>query len=219
MPAADTLLVFTVTALALILVPGPGLLLLLASGVAYGRRTAVFSSLGLETGTAVYVAATATGLSALLASSTLAFSIVRYLGAAYLVVLGVRTLIGRTRSTIGDPPSPPTSQHTPSEPLPGQAYRQALLVGITNPKIALFFVALFPQFIEPHRGAAAGQVLVLGAVFVTLALAVDLLVATTAGALGRWLARRPSFARRQRYVTGPIYLVLGAAAAGDPRGH
>src|SRR4029079_16894435 len=103
---------------------------------------------------------------------------------------------------------------TPSEPLPGQAYRQALLVGITNPKIALFFVALFPQFIEPHRGAAAGQVLVLGAVFVTLALAVDLLVATTAGALGRWLARRPSFARRQRYVTGPIYLVLGAAAGG-----
>ena len=109
MPAADTLLVFTVTALALILVPGPGLLLLLASGVAYGRRTAVFSSLGLETGTAVYVAATATGLSALLASSTLAFSIVRYLGAAYLVVLGVRTLIGRTRSTIGDPPSPLSS--------------------------------------------------------------------------------------------------------------
>ena len=212
MPTSDTLLVFTVAALALILVPGPGILLLLARGVAFGRRAAVFSSLGLETGTSVYVAATATGLSALLASSTFAFSLVRYLGAAYLVVLGVRTLIGGKQGTVDHTPSQPT----PSELLPGRAYRQALLVGITNPKIAIFFVALFPQFIDPQRGAAAGQVLVLGAIFVTLALAVDLLVATTAGTVGGWLARRPSLARRQRYVTASIYLALGAAAAGGP---
>lgn len=212
MPTADTLLVFTFAALALILVPGPGILLLLARGVAFGRRAAVFSSLGLETGTSVYVAATATGLSALLASSALAFSFVRYLGAAYLVVLGVRALIGGAEGPIDHA----GSRATRSELLPGRAYRQALLVGIMNPKIAIFFVALFPQFIDPHRGAAAGQVLVLGVLFVTLALAVDLLVATTAGTVGRWLARRPSFARRQRYVTASIYLALGAAAAGDP---
>ena len=211
MPTADTLLVFTFAALALILVPGPGILLLLARGVTFGRSAAVFSSLGLETGTSVYVAATATGLSTLLASSALAFSFVRYLGAAYLVVLGVRALIGGAEGPIDHAGSPPT----PSELLPGRAYRQALLVGIMNPKIAIFFVALFPQFIDPHRGAAAGQVLVLGSLFVTLALAVDLLVATTAGTVGGWLARRPSFARRQRYVTASIYLALGAAAAGD----
>lgn len=212
MPTTDSLLLFTLAALALILVPGPGMLLLLARGLAFGRRAAVFSSLGLETGTGVYVAATATGLSALLASSALAFSFVRYLGAGYLMVLGVRTLLGRTRRTL----EPTSAQPGPSELLSGPAYRQALLVGITNPKIALFFVAFFPQFIDPQRGAAAGQVLVLGAVFVTLALAVDLLVATAAGSVGRRLARRPSFARRGRYVTGSIYLALGAAAAGGP---
>jgi threonine/homoserine/homoserine lactone efflux protein len=212
MPTADTLLVFTFAALALILVPGPGMVLLLARGVAFGRRAAVFSSLGLETGTGVYVAATATGLSALLASSAVAFAFVRYLGAVYLVVLGVRTLAGGSKGTVDHAPYQPT----PAELLPGRAYRQALLVGITNPKIAIFFVAFFPQFIDPHRGAAAGQVLVLGAVFVTLALAVDLLVATTAGTVGGWLARRPSLARRQRHVTASIYLALGAAAAGGP---
>jgi threonine/homoserine/homoserine lactone efflux protein len=209
MPGTDTLVVFTVTALALILVPGPGVLLLLARGVAFGRRAAVFSSLGLETGTCAYVAATATGVSALLASSALAFSCVRYLGAGYLVVLGLRTLIGGTIGAVDQDPARPS----PPELLPGRAYRQALLVGVTNPKIALFFVALFPQFVDPQRGAAAGQVLVLGAIFVTVALAVDLLIATAAGTIGGWLARRPSFARWQRRLTGSVYLGLGAATA------
>jgi len=210
-PPADTLLAFTTAALALILLPGPGMLLLLARGVGDGRRAAGFSALGLETGTGVYVAATAAGLGALLASSTLAFSTVRYAGAAYLVVIGVRTLTGRPAST-ADPTPPPRASLRLS---PGRAYRQALLVGVTNPKIAVFFVAFFPQFVDPHR-AAAPQVLILGGTFVTLALVVDLLVASAAGTLGGWLARGPSFARRQRYVTGSIYLALGAAAAGDP---
>jgi threonine/homoserine/homoserine lactone efflux protein len=211
MPTPDTLLVFTVASLALILVPGPGMLLVLARGVAFGRRAAVVSALGLETATGAYVAATATGLSALLASSPVAFWCVRYVGAGYLVLLGARTLLGRTRGTV----DPAQGRRTSSELVPGRAYRQALLVGVTNPKIALFFLALFPQFVEAHRGAWTGQVLVLGAVFVTFALVVDLLVATTAGTLGGWLARRPSFARRQRYVTGSIYLALGATAAGE----
>src|SRR5262245_20974411 len=138
MPTTDTLVVFTLASLALILVPGPGILLLLARGVAFGRRAAVFSALGLETGTGVYVAATATGLSALLASSTPAFSLVRYLGAGYLVVLGVCTLLARTRQTVGQASSQPAA-------LPaGRAYRQALLVGLTAPNIAVFLAALFP---------------------------------------------------------------------------
>jgi threonine/homoserine/homoserine lactone efflux protein len=98
---------------------------------------------------------------------------------------------------------------------PGRAYRQALLVGVMNPKIAIFFVAFFPQFVDPHR-AAVPQVLVLGTIFVGLALAVELPVASAAGTVGGWLARRPSLARKQRYVTGSIYLVLGAAAVGSP---
>lgn len=207
MPTTATLLAFTVAALALIALPGPGMLLLLARGIGAGRRPAVFAALGLESGTALYVAATAAGLSAVLASSALAFSVVRYAGAAYLIVLGVRTLLGSTQLDID-----PDRSGLPS----GRAYRQALLIGVTNPKIAIFFLAFFPQFVDPSRGSTVTQVLVLGAVFVVLAISVDLCVANAAGTLGGWLRRRPSLARRQRYVAGSIYLALGASAAAGP---
>lgn len=96
------------------------------------------------------------------------------------------------------------------------AYRQALLIGVTNPKIAIFFLAFFPQFVDPNRGSTVTQVLVLGAEFVILALSVDLCIASAAGTIGGWLRRSPSLARRQRYVTGSIYLALGASAAAGP---
>jgi threonine/homoserine/homoserine lactone efflux protein len=207
MPTTSTLLAFTATAVTLILLPGPGMLLLLARGIGAGRRPAVFSALGLETGTALYVAATAVGLSALLASSALAFSVVRYAGAGYLLALGIRTLAGRTAPEV-DPVRLELSAI--------RAYRQALLIGVTNPKIAIFFLALFPQFVDPQKGSAVTQVLVLGAEFVVLALAVDLLVASAAGTVGGWLRRHPTLARRHRYVTGSIYLALGASAAAGP---
>jgi threonine/homoserine/homoserine lactone efflux protein len=207
MPTTSTLLAFTATAVTLILLPGPGMLLLLARGIGAGRRPAVFSALGLETGTALYVAATAVGLSALLASSALAFSVVRYAGAGYLLALGIRTLAGRTA---------PEVDLVRLELSAIRAYRQALLIGVTNPKIAIFFLALFPQFVDPQKGSAVTQVLVLGAEFVVLALAVDLLVASAAGTVGGWLRRHPTLARRHRYVTGSIYLALGASAAAGP---
>lgn len=96
------------------------------------------------------------------------------------------------------------------------ANRQALLIGVKNPKIAIFFLAFFPQFVDPNRGSTVTQVLVLGAEFVILALSVDLCIASAAGTIGGWLRRSPSLARRQRYVTGSIYLALGASAAAGP---
>jgi threonine/homoserine/homoserine lactone efflux protein len=207
MPSSGTLIAFSFAALALILLPGPGMLLLLARGIGSGRRPAVFSAAGLETGTATYVVATAIGLSAVLASSALAFSVVRFAGAAYLVVIGASTLFGRREPQISS---------LRSVLSPGRAYRQALLIGVTNPKIAIFFLAFFPQFVDPRRGSTVTQVLVLGAEFVTLALAVDLCVASAAGTVGGWLSRRPSLARRQRYLTGSIYLALAASAAAGP---
>jgi threonine/homoserine/homoserine lactone efflux protein len=203
-PSTSTLIRFCATASVLILLPGPGMLLLVARGVANGRRVAVLSACGVETGTVVYVCATAVGVTALLASSALAFSLVRYVGAAYLVVLGVRTLLGKVHA-------PLDAAH---EPLSARrAYAQAFLIGVTNPKIAIFFLAFFPQFVDPHHGSIALQVFVLGGVFVAMALPVDLLVASTAGSLGNWIRRRPSFARRQRYVAGSVYIALGASAA------
>jgi threonine/homoserine/homoserine lactone efflux protein len=87
---------------------------------------------------------------------------------------------------------------------------------MTNPKIAIFFLALFPQFVDPRRGSTITQILVLGAEFVALAVAVDLVVASTAGSVGAWLRRRPSFPRRQRYLTGSVYLALAASTAAGP---
>jgi threonine/homoserine/homoserine lactone efflux protein len=209
-PQLTTILAFGAAAGALILLPGPGMLLLLARGVGNGRRVAVFSALGVETGTAVYVGATAAGLTAVLASSALAFSVVRYLGAAYLIALGVRTLLGRADLELDE-------RHDALSP--GRAYLQAFLIGVSNPKIAIFFLAFFPQFIDPNTGPAAEQVMVLGAIFVAMALTFDLFVAAAAGAVGGWLRRRPSFLRRQKYVTGSVYLALGASAATTGGGH
>ncbi|MGH3040646.1 MAG: LysE family translocator, partial [Gaiellaceae bacterium] len=149
--------------------------------------------------------AAAIGLSALLASSELAFDLVRYLGAAYLVYLGLRTLVQR-------------GSHAPAAPEAGRrrlwlAYRQAVLVNVLNPKVALFFLAFLPQFVDPARGAPWTQILALGAVFFLVGLVVDLAYALGAGTIGDWLRRRPGALRWQRYTSGGVYLALGAVAA------
>jgi threonine/homoserine/homoserine lactone efflux protein len=204
MVSASTLFAFVVSAVALMLVPGPSMLFLLARGIGEGRRVAVISAFGVETATAVFVAATAVGLTAVVASSVTLFATVRYVGAAYLIYLGVRTLRAGRDLPLASRPAPAR---------PGRAYRQAFFVGISNPKVALFFLAFFPQFIDTHRGPAAYQVLVLGSVFVVLGLGFDLCYGLAAGTIGRLLRRRPVLARRQRYVTGLIYLGLGGSAA------
>ena len=206
MPEPATLLVFALAALALIAVPGPNLIYITARSIDQGRRAGLVSVLGVETGTLVHVAAAAAGLSALLASSAVAFAFVKYAGAAYLVYLGVRTLLAR------DEQGPP--EDSAPEMSLGRTYRQAVVVQLLNPKVALFFLAFLPQFVDPARGSAAGQVLVLGAVVAILGVSVSSLYALAAGAVGRRLqARGGGFARGQRYVTGAVYLGLGAAAA------
>lgn len=209
MPEPATLLVFALAALALIAVPGPNLIYITARSISQGRRAGLVSVLGVETGTLVHVAAAAAGLSALLASSAVAFALVKYAGAAYLVYLGVRTLLagdddeGEAAGMRGDP-----------DVSLWRTYRQAVVVQLLNPKVALFFLAFLPQFVDPARGSAAFQVLVLGAVVAVLGVTVSSLYALAAGAAGRRLrARGGGFARGQRYVTGAVYLGLGAAAA------
>jgi threonine/homoserine/homoserine lactone efflux protein len=204
MPSAATLLVFTVASVALVAVPGPNVLFVLARGIGGGRRAAVVSVLGVEAATLCFVASAAFGLTALLASSAVAFTVVRYAGAAYLVFLGIRAL--RDRSG-GDPAAP----RTPARD--GRTFRQAFGVGISNPKVAIFFLAFLPQFVSPLAGSATTQVLVLGLVFFVVATVLDLGWALLAGLLAGWLRRHPALLRRQRFVSGPIYLGLGAYAA------
>ena len=169
MPSPATLASFAVASVILILLPGPAMLFLVARGVAGGPRAGALSALGIESATAVYVAATALGLTAVLAASTTAFTVARYAGAAYLVVLGIRTLRDRGRS------SPEVV--TPTSASGWSMWRQGFLVGIGNPKVALFFLAFFPQFLHPEAGPVASQVLVLGAVTIAIGSVLDVATA------------------------------------------
>jgi threonine/homoserine/homoserine lactone efflux protein len=203
-PSPTTLLLFAAASAVLVAIPGPNVLFVLARGIGGGRRAAVVSVLGVETATLCFVASAAFGLTALLASSALAFAVVRYAGAAYLVFLGIRALLDRSAVDPALPAVPPRD---------GRTFRQAFTVGISNPKVAVFFLAFLPQFVRPEAGPATVQVLLLGTIFLLVALALDLGWAMLAGALAGWLRRHPALVRRQRFVTGPVYLVLGAYAA------
>jgi threonine/homoserine/homoserine lactone efflux protein len=204
MPAWPTISLFLVTALVLLLIPGPAVLYIITRGVHQGRRAAVASTLGIELGNVCYVAATALGLSALLLSSALLFSMVKYLGAAYLLYLGVRTLLSGQQAR-QDAVPPPLS-------LP-RVFGQGFLVQLLNPKTALFFVAFLPQFIDPARGAVTGQILFFGCLFCSLSVCTDSLYALAASTLGGWLRGKMRFQSVRRYLTAGVYLGLGLWAA------
>lgn len=204
MPSPATLGAFALAATALILLPGPAMLFLVSRGIGQGsRRLALASMSGIETATAVMVVATAFGLAALVSTSMLAFSVVKYAGAAYLVWLAFREF--RSRGHFSLERVPVTN--------PRRAFGDAFLVGISNPKTAVFFVAFFPQFLHRDAGPVWSQVLVLGAVLLAIGVLFDSGYALAASTVGRWLSRHPRAVERQRYVSGGIFLLMGGAAA------
>ncbi|KGN40202.1 LysE family translocator [Knoellia aerolata] len=207
MPSATTLAAFAGASLLLILFPGPAMLFLVARGVAGGRRVGVMSAIGVESATATFVLATAFGLTAVLATSALALSVVRYAGAAYLVWLGIGVL--RTRGATGTVDVPTTGSGQSDWTSWGQGY----LVGIANPKVALFFLAFFPQFLDPARGSMTGQILVLGVVFVAIGLVFDASYGALAGTISARLARRRSGSAKGRVAVGLTYIGLGGFTA------
>lgn len=200
----STLLVFGLAALGLLLVPGPAVLYIVTRSVSQGRRAGLASVLGIELGTLVHCAAAAFGLSAILMASAVAFNAVKYVGAAYLVYLGVRALLTKT-----DTERPVETEQRSTAQLFGKGF----VVQVLNPKTALFFYAFLPQFVDPARGAAIPQILVLGGVFVAMATCTDGLYALLASGVGGFIMRRPGFRGAQRWVTGGIYIALGVAAA------
>ena len=204
MPAPTTLLVFALAAGVLAIIPGPNHIYIVTRSIAQGRRVGLASAFGVETGTLVHITAAAVGLSAVIASSAVAFNVVRYLGAAYLVFLGLRALLRDHGAQLEDGATRIGSAR--------RAYVDGILVNVLNPKVALFFLAFLPQFVDPSRGATVTQILVLGLVVFVIATTSDVVYALAAGALGSWLRGRPAFVRRQRYLTGGIYLGLAAAA-------
>jgi threonine/homoserine/homoserine lactone efflux protein len=196
--------VFLVAALVLLLTPGPAVLYIVARSLDQGRRAGLVSVLSIEVGNSVHVLAAAMGLSALLLSSALAFSIVKYLGAAYLIYLGLRRLLAR------DAVQPGAGVQRQSL---RRIFRQGVLVAVLNPKTALFFLAFLPQFVDPSQGSVTTQLLTLGCLFVLMAIVTDSLYALLAGTAGHWLKDTRSFARAERYVVASVYIGLGVTAA------
>ncbi len=209
MPPTETLPLFLVSSLALLMVPGPAVLYIVTRSIAQGRRAGLASVAGVDFGALVHVVAAALGLSAILLSSAVLFNLVKFAGAGYLIYLGVQQLLSKKEAA-------PLELRT--QPI-GKIFRQGLLVGALNPKTALFFFAFLPQFVNPKLGHVPLQFLVLGLIFVGMAFVTDSIFALLAGTLGPWLRHKASFWKRQKYVSGSIYIGLGIAAASTAKGH
>lgn len=201
---AGTAAAFTAVVLGLFLIPGPADLLTLARASSGGRTVGLATGLGISTGDAIHSVMATLGLSAVLMTSALAFGIVKFAGAAYLVLLGIKSLLERTDELrLTTAPSIDAAR----------AYRQGVLTELLNPKTALFFLAFLPQFIHPARGFVIGQFAVLGLIFVGMSVVYISLVALAAGHLGDWLKGHSRIGRWQGRVVGLIYLALGAKLA------
>jgi threonine/homoserine/homoserine lactone efflux protein len=204
MPEPSTFALFAVAAIALLLIPGPAVLYIVAQSVSGGRRVGLVSTLGIHVGSLVHVAAATVGLSALVVSSARAYETVKYAGAAYLIYLGVRRLLDRS-SVAGAPAVARRS-------LP-RAFRQGAIVNVLNPKTALFFLAFLPQFVDPSRGSVPLQTVALGLTFVALGLVSDSVYALAAGTAADRLRGSRRVAAGERYVTGGVLVGLGVTTA------
>lgn len=203
-PGAANLGLFASAALALLLIPGPAVLYVVGRSLAQGRGAGLVSIIGIHTATLVHIAAAALGLSAVLAASALAFGLVKYAGAAYLIWLGLRKIFGPAEPmALGDLPS---HDHK-------RLLRDGFIVNLLNPKTALFFLAFLPQFVEPERGHVAMQMAILGFIFVLLGLITDSCYALAAGSARHWLKSNATFLKSERYVTGALFIGLGVTAA------
>ena len=206
MPSPTSFALFCLASAALAVVPGPAVTYIVMHSVDKGRRAGLASAAGVASGGLVHVAAATVGLSAVFASSATAFTVVKLVGAAYLIVVGIRRMTGRDDSE--------QVQATPA-PL-RRLYRQGVIVNVFNPKTALFFLAFLPQFVDPDASVPP-QVAMLGLVFATIAFASDCGYALLADLLAGRLRRSGRAARFRRYASGLVFLVLGITAAAAHR--
>jgi len=195
LPEWPSLSVFLLAALAVGISPGPGMLYAVARGIGQGSGAALVSVLGLSTGSFVNCLIAALGMSAVLAASTLAYDIVRYLGAAYLCYLAYRILRA---------PSEEVSVGKLRTDGLGRIYTQGVITNIVNPKSALFYLSFVPQFVDPARGSAFMQFILLGLIFNVGGNIVNLLVALFFGRIGDWLSQHPRVWRSQRWFTATV---------------
>ncbi|MGW4117053.1 LysE family translocator [Nocardia sp. NPDC004711] len=204
-PAAN-MLAFLVASIVIVIIPGPGVLFVIGRALTYGRRAALLSVLGHSAGIMVVLGLVAAGLGAILAASAIVLSIVKLAGALYLIYLGIQAV--RERRSLRE------AFEAKAEPMEnGRVLRQAVLVGLTNPKAIIFFSAVLPQFVAPKVGAVPVQMLILGGLFLVVALISDSVYALLAGTARNWFARSPKRLEVIGGVGGVMIIGLGASVA------
>ena len=203
MPDHAAFFAFLVAALALNFAPGPDMLYVLGRSLGQGRKAGVVSALGIFVGCLVHITAAALGLAALLEASATAYNVIRYVGAAYLVYLGVRMLLNKQAqiALVNGNSSPPAGLT--------RIFTQGVITNVLNPKVAMFFVAFLPQFVNAARGPVVFQIAVLGLIFDVGGTLVNIGVALFAGHIGNRLRQSARAARFQKWITGSIFIGLG----------
>jgi threonine/homoserine/homoserine lactone efflux protein len=204
-PSVTTLVAFALTGFVLVVVPGPSVLFIVGRALAHGRRSALTSVAGNTTGVALVVLVVALGYGAVAARSVEVFTVLKLLGAAYLVFLGVQTI--RHRGDLA------AALAGPGDAATARIYRQAVVVGVTNPKVLVFFAAVLPQFVDLTAGNATTQMLVLGLLFALLASTLDGAWALVAGWARDWFATSPARLRRLGGTGGLLMILMGAGLA------
>jgi threonine/homoserine/homoserine lactone efflux protein len=203
MPTLDSIVAFAIASLALLVIPGPAVLYVINRSIADGRSTALAAVAGLEVGNFMHVVAATLGLSAVIAASATAFGVVKWIGAGYLIYVGLRTLSRK-------PVSFSQEQKSLSR---RKSFTQGIVVNTFNPKVALFFLSFLPQFIDTENGSTALQSLIIGSIFVVLGMCSDGLYAILASALRGPLLKGKSLPFVQRYVAGSVFITLGIIAS------
>ncbi|RKT33215.1 threonine/homoserine/homoserine lactone efflux protein [Microbacterium sp. AG1240] len=204
MPPLENLLAFLVASVVIIVIPGPSVLFVVGRSIALGRRAGVLSVVGNALGTVPAVLAVAFGVGAIVASSVVAFTVIKIVGAIYLVWLGVQAIRHRNAHVQGATGGPRSAS---------TLLRQGFIVGLTNPKTIAFFVAVLPQFVDPTAPAVWAQLLVLGLTFQVLALACDSVWALAAGTARAWFARSPRRIATLSGTGGVMMIGLGGTLA------
>lgn len=205
MPDPSQFALFLAAALLLAVTPGPGIFYVAARSLAGGRGEGIASSLGTGVGGTVHVLAGALGVSAIVLASAELFTLLKLAGAAYLVWLGLRTILAARREALALAPTPALGSR--------RAFREGMVVEALNPKTAAFFLAFVPQFVDPAQGNVAAQFAVLGLISVLLNTLADVVVAVAGGSIRQGAAARPGLVRRLRELSGGAMIALGLGLA------
>lgn len=204
MPDSDTWLLVAIASLVLVVIPGPAVIYILTRSISQGRAAGLASAVGVNLGSAIHVVAAVAGLSVILASSAILYSTAKWAGVAYLVWLGIRTLRSRDEA-FANPSTEPAALR--------KIFTQGVVVNVLNPKVAMFFLAFLPQFVDPTSEAPWLQSLVLGLTLVVIGLISDSIYALIGGRVGGVLRRNPRAGAMTKTASGVTYIALAGVAA------